>query len=159
MQLETIIISEASQKEKDKYRMIALICEISNESIYETEGFPWSLSWKWIRLTWRRPQPNSWVRKIPWRRGRLLTPVFMGFPGGSDGKESACNAGDLGSIPGLGRSPGRRHGKLPQYSCLQNPHGQRSLAVHSPRGCRESDVTEWWSTHDTEIESQTQRTD
>ena len=46
MQLETIIISEASQKEKDKYRMIALICEISNESIYETEGFPWSLSWK-----------------------------------------------------------------------------------------------------------------
>ena len=37
---------------------------------------------------------------------RLPTPVFMGFPGGSDGKESACNAGDLGLIPGLGRSPG-----------------------------------------------------
>ena len=42
----------------------------------------------------------------PWRRGGPCNSVFMGFPGGSDGKESACNAGDLGSIPGLGRSPG-----------------------------------------------------
>ena len=47
----------------------------------------------------------------------------MGFPGGSDGKESACNAGDLGSIPGLGRSPGRGHGNILQYSYLENPHG------------------------------------
>ena len=38
----------------------------------------------------------SWVEKIPWRRLRLPTPVVLGFPGGSDGKESACNAGDLG---------------------------------------------------------------
>jgi len=45
-------------------------------------------------------------RKSPWRRDRLPTPVFLGFPGGSDGKESTCNVGDLGSIPGLGRSPG-----------------------------------------------------
>ena len=44
----------------------------------------------------------------------------MGFPGGSDGKESACNAGDLGSVPGLGRSPGEGHGNLHQYSCLEN---------------------------------------
>ena len=43
-----------------------------------------------------------------------------GFPGGSDGKESACNAGDLGSIPGLGRSPGKRNGNPLQYSCLGN---------------------------------------
>ena len=42
-------------------------------------------------------------------------------PGGSDGKESACNAGDLGSIPGLGRSPGGGHGNPLQYYCLQNP--------------------------------------
>ena len=49
---------------------------------------------------------DSWVRKIPWRRDRLPSPVFLGFPGGSAGKESACNAGELGSIPGLGRSPG-----------------------------------------------------
>ena len=46
----------------------------------------------------------------PQRRDRLPTPVFLGFPGGSDGKESACNVGDLGSILGLGRSPGGGHG-------------------------------------------------
>ena len=45
----------------------------------------------------------------------------LGFPGGSDGKESTCNAGDLGSIPGLGRSPGGGHGNPLQYSCLENP--------------------------------------
>ena len=52
----------------------------------------------------RRPQINSWVRKFPWRRDRLATPVFLCFPGGSDGKESTYNAGDLGLITGLGRS-------------------------------------------------------
>ena len=45
----------------------------------------------------------------------------LGFPGGSDGKESACNAGDLGSIPGSGRSPGEGNGNPLQYSCLENP--------------------------------------
>ena len=45
----------------------------------------------------------------------------MDFPGSSNGKESACNAGDLGSIPGLGRSPGEGHGNPLQYSCLENP--------------------------------------
>ena len=44
----------------------------------------------------------------------------MGLSGGLDGKESACNAGDLGSIPGLGRSPGGRHGNSLQYSCLEH---------------------------------------
>ena len=44
----------------------------------------------------------------------------MGFPGGSDDKEFACNAGDLGLIPGLGRSPGEGNGYLLQYSCLEN---------------------------------------
>ena len=66
-------------------------------------------------------------QKFPCRRDRLPTPVFMGFPGGSDGQESACNAGDLGSIPGLGRSPAGRDGNPLQYSCLENPHGQKSL--------------------------------
>ena len=45
----------------------------------------------------------------------------MGFPGGSDGKESTCNAGDPGSIPGSGRSPGEGHGYPLQYFCLENP--------------------------------------
>ena len=65
-----------------------------------------------------------------------------GCPGGSDGKESACDAGDLGSIPGLGRSSGKRNGYTFRYSCLENPHGQRSLAGYSPWGCQESDTTE-----------------
>ena len=64
------------------------------------------------------------------------------FPGGSDGKESPCNAGDLVSIPGLGRSPGRGHGNPLQYSCLENPPEQRSLAAYSPWGPKESDMTE-----------------
>ena len=63
---------------------------------------------------------------------------FLGFPAGSVGKESACNAGDLGSIPRLGRSPEGGHGNLLQYSCLENPHGQRSLAGYSPWVCKES---------------------
>ena len=58
--------------------------------------------------------------------------VFFSFPGGSDNKESTCNAGDLGSIPGLGRSPGGGHGNPFQYSCLENPHGQKNLAGYSP---------------------------
>ena len=45
----------------------------------------------------------------------------MGFPGGSDNKESACSVGDSGSIPGLGRSPGEGEGNPFQYSCLENP--------------------------------------
>ena len=53
---------------------------------------------------------NSWIKKTPWRRDRLLSPVFMDFPGGLDSKESACKAGDMGSMPGLGRSPGQGHG-------------------------------------------------
>ena len=66
----------------------------------------------------------------------------MGFPGGSDGKESTCIEGNLGSIPGLERSPGGGHGNPLQYSCLENPHGQRSLAGWSPWGCKELDMTE-----------------
>ena len=62
---------------------------------------------------------NSWVGKIPGGRDRLPIPVFLGFPGGSDSKESACNVGDL--VIGLGRSPGEGNGNAPQYSCLGNP--------------------------------------
>ena len=70
----------------------------------------------------------------------------MGFSGGSDGIESTCNTGDLGLIPGLGRSPGGGHGNTLQYFCLENPHGQRSLASYSPWSCKESDMTERLST-------------
>ena len=63
---------------------------------------------------------DSWVRMICWRRDRLPTPVSLGFPGGSAGEESVCSVGDLGLIPGLGRSPGEGKGYPLQYSGLEN---------------------------------------
>ena len=63
---------------------------------------------------------ETWFWKIRWRRERLPTPVFLVFPCGSAGKESACNEGDLGSIPGSGRFPGERKGYPLQYSGLEN---------------------------------------
>ena len=73
-----------------------------------------------IHLPCRRPQFGSWVRKVLWRRDRLTTPIFLGFPCSSTGKESTCNMGDLGLIPGLGRSPGEGKGYPLQYSGLEN---------------------------------------
>ena len=64
---------------------------------------------------------------------------YWGFPGGSDGKESACNAGDPGSIPGSGRSPGEGKGNPLQYSCLENP----------------MDREDWWPTVHGVAKSQT----
>ena len=55
---------------------------------------------------------------------------------------NACNVGDLGLIPGLGRSPGGQHDKPLQCSCLESPQGQRSLAGCRAQGCNESDMTE-----------------
>ena len=77
----------------------------------------------------------------PLEKDRLPTPVFLGFPAGSVNKEKKKKnlpeiAGDLGSILGLGRYPGERHVFPLQYSCLENPHGQRSLVGCSPWGCR-----------------------
>ena len=66
---------------------------------------------------------NSWVGKIRWRRDRLPTPLLLGFPCDSAGKEPTCNAGDLGSIPRLGRSPGEGKGYPLQYSGLENSMG------------------------------------
>ena len=76
------------------------------------------------------------------------------FPGGSDSKESACNAGDLGSVPGLGRSPGGVPGNLLQYSCLENPHRERSLVGYSLWGHKELDMTEWLRTYRLEVSDQ-----
>ena len=100
---------------------------------------------KKICLQCRRPRFDSWVGKFPWRRDRLPTSVFLGFPGGSAGKESACNAGDLASISGLGRSSGEGKGYPLQCSCLETPHGQRAwrATVH---GVTKLDITERLST-------------
>jgi len=58
--------------------------------------------------------------------------MYLGFSGGSDSKESTCNAGDTGLIPGLGRSPGGGHGDPLKYSCLENPmdRGAWQATVH-----------------------------
>ena len=65
----------------------------------------------------------------------------VGFPGGSDGKESACNVGDPGLTPESGRSPGEGNGNPLQYSCLENS-ADRSLVGYSPQGHKESGKTE-----------------
>ena len=84
------------------------------------------------------------IPKTPscWKGDRLPTPIFLGFPGGSDGKES----GGPGFDPWIGEIPGGGHDNPLQYSCLENPQGQRSLAGYSPQGRKESDMTEQLST-------------
>ena len=68
--------------------------------------------------------------------------MCAGFPGGSDGKESACNAGDPHSITGWAQSPGEGNGNPLQWSCREF-HRQRSPAGYGPWGCKESDMTKW----------------
>ena len=68
--------------------------------------------------------------------------ILLGFPGGSDCKESACSAGDLGLIPGSGRSPGEGNGNPLQYPCLESPMEGGNLVGYSPWGPKESDTTE-----------------
>ena len=97
-----------------------------------SHGLPWQLIWLRIHLKCRRPRFNSWVRNIPWRRERLPTPVFLGFPSGSVSKEYACNVGDLGLIPESERSPGGGYGNRLQYPWLENPmdRGAWRATVH-----------------------------
>ena len=71
----------------------------------------------------------------------------------SYGKESACSVGDLGSTPGLRRSPGGGHGNPLQYSFPENSHGQRSLAGYTPWGRKELDMTEQLTHEHTHIHS------
>ena len=71
----------------------------------------------------------------------IYVSVYLGFPGGSDCKESACNTGDLGSIPGLGRSHGEGNGNLLQYSHLEN-FMDGGTCGYSPPSLKEPDKTE-----------------
>ena len=77
--------------------------------------------------------------------GNWRAHVSHGSPGSTSGKECTCQCGrhrDAGSIPGLGRSPGEEDGNPPQYSCLENSTGQRSLLGYSPWGRKKLDMTE-----------------
>ena len=92
---------------------------------------------KTIALTIR-----TFVSKVVSLLCNTLSRFVMGFPSGSNSKESACNLGDQGSVLGLGRSHGGWHVNLLQYFCLENSHRQRSLVGYSPQGCKELDMTE-----------------
>ena len=94
--------------------------QLTGEDPDAGKGFPNSSVGKKYTCNAGDPWFDSWFGKICWRRDRLLTPVFLGFPCGSAGKESVCSARDLDSIPGLGRSPGERKGYPLQYSGLEN---------------------------------------
>ena len=84
----------------------------------------------------------------PWghKESDMSERLSLCFPGSSDSKESTCNAGYLGLITGLGRSPGGGDGNPLKYSCLEDPHGQRSLVDDSPWGDKGLDMTERVST-------------
>ena len=84
----------------------------------------------------------QWLRcHTPNAGGSGLIPG-QGFPGGSDNKVSACNVGDPGSIPGLGRSPGEGNGNPLQYSCLENSMDGGAWWAYSPWGHKELDTIE-----------------
>ena len=101
-------------------------------------GLPWQLSCckESILLRCWRQQFDPWVGKILWRRDRLPTPVLLGFPGGSNGEESACHAEYLGLIPWVRKILWRRE-QLPTLLLLPGEsHGQRSLVGYNPQGRR-----------------------
>ena len=105
-------------------------------------------------LAWRIPGPGEPGRLPSMGSHRLghdwsdlaaaaAAEVCMGFPGSSDGKESICNAWDMGLISGSGSFPGEGNGNPPHYSCLENSMGKRCLVGYSPWGHKQSDTTEW----------------
>ena len=108
-----VLVSNVLQKE-------SVSTVLQKKSAIYIHGPAWQHNWSRIHLHCRRPQFNFWVGKIRWRRNRLSLPVFLSFPCGSAVKESACNVGDLGWIPGLGRFPGEGKGYPLQYSGLEN---------------------------------------
>ena len=102
------------------------IPETKNQKIWHPWSLPLGIRWlkqKWLTSLLGMSFPCSFIHSFSTFWAYFL--VTFGFPGGLDGKESACNAWDLGSIPGLGRPPGGGHGHPLQYSCLENPHGVR----------------------------------
>ena len=90
----------------------------SSSSSIHIFGLPRWLRWKRILLQCSRLWFDPWVRKFPWRRDGLPTSGFLDFPGGTDGREYACNAGDQGSVPGLGRTDPLEESMVPHSNTL-----------------------------------------
>ena len=106
----------------------------------------WGVSRKAVAVVLLPGSQPEWCEVRNPSRARLISTCVsrvLGFPGGSEVKASACNAGDLGSIPGSGRSPGEGNGNPLQYSCLENP---------MDRGA-------WWATVHGVAKSQTRLND
>ena len=97
---------------------------------------------KRIHLQCQKPWFDSWVGKLPWRRDRLPTPVFLGFPDGSDGKEPICHAAALGWEDPLEEGMGT-HSSIPAWR-IPMDRGAWQAAAH---GVTELDMTERLSTH------------
>ena len=93
---------------------------------------------------------------MPQELGVTLT---LSFPGGSEGKESACNARDPGSVPGFGRSPGERKWQPTPVFLPEEFHGQRSLVGYRSQGCKELDTTEMTCPHTVVLISAVQHND
>ena len=121
----------------------------------------WRTLWSLVSYSpWGHKKSNQQPPSHPWdqpacpdsvssrrsHQGFSASPLLPlgtgGFPGGSDGKESACNTGDLGSIPGKGRFPWRKAWQPTPVFLTGEAHGQRSLSGYSPWGCKASDTTE-----------------
>ena len=92
---------------------------------------------------WAHPHPTAFVLILPSDWSACLDIYMVGPPWWLSGKESACNTGDPGSIPGSGRFPWRRKWQPTPVFLLGESHGQRSLAGYSPWGHKESDTIEW----------------
>ena len=107
------------------FRRASLVAQLVKNPPAMQETWVQSLGWEDLLGKGKATHSSIVAWRISWT-------VFWGFPGGSDSKESANNVGDLGSTPGLGRSPEGGHGNPLQYSCLENSHGQRSLEGYSP---------------------------
>ena len=131
-------------------------------TISYSKGSLWPRDWTWVSCKSPMLQMNSLTDELQMNsddttvspgllythtHACIHTHIVTPFPGGTDGKESACNVGDLGSIPGLGGSPGGGHDNPLQCSCLETLHGQRSLAGYRPWGCRVGH--DWAAKHST----------
>jgi len=100
-------------------------------------------------MGWQRVGTQLSIQHVP-----IFTSLYRpwDFPGGSDGKASAYNVGDQGSVPGLKRFPGEGNGNPLQYSCLENPmDGGAWWTAYSPWDCKESDTTEQLHFHFTDL--------
>ena len=111
--------------------------------LYSPWGSKQSDMTEWLSISQREHKAQYW---IPLSTYSGILAFWLSQCPWFSGKESACNAGDLRLIPGLGRSPGGGHGHPLQYSCLKNLHGKRSLVGYSPWSHKESDMTERPST-------------